>query len=524
MPSERPVVVILDPDASRRERVRAALDGCFRIEEAEWPDAVEEVRPDLVIADVRQGLGLPEERGGVPVILLGNSGDLEACADALEAGADDFLRDPFDPRELECRVRARLQQARERRTAAERESELVAEAHMAAEALERSRRAEQALRDAEEDLKAANEAKDRFLATLSHELRTPLTPILALVSSFQEDDRLPPDLRSRLDVIRRNVELEARLIDDLLDLTRVARGKLELHRQAVDVAEVLTHALRSFRGEIAAKGIRLVTELAEGGLLAWADPARLTQVFWNLLSNAVKFTPEGGTITVRSALARGGVRVEVSDTGIGIDPEVLPRIFEAFEQAGRRITRRFGGLGLGLAVSRTLMRLHGGDLTAASDGTGEGSTFTVRLPAGIPDRDLDDTMVIFPREAQPRLDRGLRLLLVEDHADTAEAMADLLSALGHEVTVAGSVAGAREAAQGRELELDLVVSDLGLPDGSGLDLMRELAEHGLCGIALSGYGMDEDIQRSREAGFSVHLTKPVTLQALQEAILQATRR
>ncbi|HET9227439.1 MAG TPA: histidine kinase dimerization/phospho-acceptor domain-containing protein, partial [Thermoanaerobaculia bacterium] len=253
--------MIVDPDASRRGRVRAALDGSFQVEEASGPEAIEQIRPELVIADARQGLGLAGRRSGLPVIRLGT--DLEACADALEAGAADFLFDPFDPRELECRVRARLEQGRERRGTAERERELMAEAHMAAEALERSRRAEQALRDAEEELTAAHEAKDRFLATLSHELRTPLTPILALVSSFQEDDRFPPDLRSRLDVIRRNVELEARLIDDLLDLTRVASGKLELHRQAIDVAEVLTHALRSFRGEIAAKGVRLATELAE---------------------------------------------------------------------------------------------------------------------------------------------------------------------------------------------------------------------------------------------------------------------
>jgi two-component system CheB/CheR fusion protein len=277
---------------------------------------------------------------------------------------------------------------------------------------------------------------------------------------------------------------------------------------------------------MAAKGVHLVTELAEGSLIAWADPPRLTQVFWNLLSNALKFTPEGGTVTVRShgpGGEGGEIVVEVSDTGIGIEPDVLPRIFGAFEQADRRITRRFGGLGLGLAVSRAIVRLHGGELAAASEGAGRGATFTVRLPAGIPEADLDDTVVLHPGAAAPRLDRGLRLLLVEDHADTAEAMADLLRALGHQVTVAGTVAGARDAAQQRE-ELDLVISDLGLPDGSGLELMRELAGQGLRGIALSGYGMDEDLRRSREAGFAAHLTKPVSLQTLQEAILEATRR
>ncbi|MFP5286119.1 MAG: ATP-binding protein [Thermoanaerobaculia bacterium] len=527
MPFEHPFVLIVDPDASRRARVRAALEG-MRVEEAEALEGVRELGPDLIVADLRPGLDLLRADRETPVVILGRAEERDDCAQALNAGAEDFLSDPFDPLELYCRVCARLEQGRERRRAAERERELIAEAHMAADALERSRRAEQALRDTEEELRAANEAKDRFLATLSHELRTPLTPVLALVSSFQEDDRLPPDLRAQLAVIRRNVELEARLIDDLLDLTRVARGKLVLHRQAADVAEVLAHSLRSFRGEMMSKGVRLAVDLAEGRLLAWADPARLTQVFWNLLSNALKFTPEGGTSTVRSRLEGppGGkaVTVEVCDTGIGIDPEVLPRIFGAFEQADPRITRRFGGLGLGLAVSRALMRLHGGDLTAASEGTGCGAVFTVRLPAGVPERDLDETVVTFPRESEPRLDRGLRLLLVEDHADTAAAMADLLGTLGHEVTVAGSLAGAREAAQGRELELDLVISDLGLPDGSGLDLMRELASHGLRGIALSGYGMDEDIQRSREAGFIHHLTKPVTLQMLQEAILQATGR
>jgi signal transduction histidine kinase len=524
VPFEQPLVLIVDPDPSRRERVRSALDG-FRVEEAEGWDVVRERRPDLVVGDLRQGgPDLLNERDGLPVVLLGHAGDPNECVEALEAGADDFLSESFDPHELSCRVRVRLEQGQARRRAAERERELLAEAHMAAEALERSRRAEEALRYTEEQLRAANEAKDRFLATLSHELRTPLTPILALVSSFQEDDRFPPDLRAQLSVIRRNVELEARRIDDLLDLTRVARGKLVLHRQAADVAEVLAHALRSVRGEMAAKGVRLAVDFAEGRLLAWADPARLTQVFWNLLSNALKFTSEGGTITVRSRLERKTVTVEISDTGIGIDPEVLPRIFGAFEQADPRITRRFGGLGLGLAVSRALMRLQGGDLTAASEGTGRGAVFTVRLPAGVPERDLDETIVTFPREPEARLDRGLRLLLVEDHADTAEAMAELLGTLGHEVTVAGSVAGAREATQGRELELDLIISDLGLPDGTGLDLMRELASHGLRGIALSGYGMDEDIQRSREAGFTYHLTKPVTLQMLQEAILQATQR
>jgi CheY-like chemotaxis protein len=222
--------------------------------------------------------------------------------------------------------------------------------------------------------------------------------------------------------------------------------------------------------------------------------------------------------------------VEIIDTGIGIEPEGLSRIFDAFEQADRRITRRFGGLGLGLAVSRAIVRLHGGDLTAASGGRDRGATFTVRLPATLPEQPapsaLDETVSRYRPPLPPEGVR-LRLLLVEDHPDTADALAALLSDRGHAVTVARNVAEGLAAAAAvdaaeREAAFDLVISDVGLPDGSGLDLMRELAErHGLRGIALSGYGMEEDVQRSREAGFLAHLTKPVDVQALLAAILDA---
>ncbi len=385
------------------------------------------------------------------------------------------------------------------------------------------KRAEEALVQAKEAAEEANEAKDRFLATLSHELRTPLTPVLAVTSGLERDGRLPDDVRRSLAMVRRNVELEARLIDDLLDLTRITRGKLELHREVADLRDVLDHALQTVAAELEAKRLRLSPELAEVDHRLWADAPRLTQVFWNLLHNAVKFTPAGGAITVRSRREEGAVAVDVSDSGIGIDADVLPRIFDAFEQADRRITRQFGGLGLGLAVSRAIVELHGGTLTAASGGRGQGATFTVRLPvqSGLP-----------PPMPQPE-DRPsgtqdpkpLHILLIEDHADTAEAMAELLRDFGHRVTVAGSVAEGLAAAgppeERERIGIDLVLSDLGLPDGSGLDLMRELkARHGLRGIALSGYGMEEDVRQSHEAGFARHMTKPVNIQALEAAIRQ----
>ena len=374
--------------------------------------------------------------------------------------------------------------------------------------------------EARAEAEAASRAKDQFLAALSHELRTPLTPVLAIASGLAMDDRIPPELRRQLDVIRRNVELEARLIDDLLDLTRITRGKLDLRLEVTDVRKVIEHTIEiSCEREIAAGRLRVVTELAPEDHRLWADPSRLTQVLWNLLSNAVKFTPAGGTITVRSATEPDRLALQVCDTGIGIDPEEMPYIFEAFEQGRIRGPRRTGGLGLGLAISKAIAEMHGGTLSVASEGHGRGTTFTLSLPRSRELPAVDEARVV-PAEIQNPKSKiqNLRILLVEDHADTAEAMADLLSLSGHQVTIAGSVAEALSAVRGDGV-FDFVISDLGLPDGSGIDLMRELsARHGLRGIALSGYGMEEDVRQSLEAGFERHLTKPVSLPQLQATL------
>jgi len=384
-----------------------------------------------------------------------------------------------------------------------------------------------------EDLaRAANIAKDQFLATLSHELRTPLTPVMAVVSELERDPRLPADIQESLAMVRRNVELEARLIDDLLDLTRISRGKLELERGTTDLREVIRHAVRTCcTQETAAGRLHVVEELAAADHTVWADAPRLSQVFWNLLTNAVKFTPDGGTVRIRSWMETGSepdtLAVQVADTGIGISPDVLPQIFSAFDQGERGTARRFGGLGLGLTISRAIMERHGGSLTAASEGSGQGAVFTARIPFSAEPVRLAETAAdsaAAPGEEDAgEPERSLHILLVEDHADTAHAMATLLSAFGHQVTVAASVAEALAAAAQAE-SLDVVVSDLGLPDGTGHDLMRELAaRHGLRGIALSGYGMEADIQKSHEAGFAKHLTKPIDIAVLRSALRQIAR-
>ncbi|MGE5609220.1 MAG: PAS domain S-box protein [Bacillota bacterium] len=384
------------------------------------------------------------------------------------------------------------------------------------------KQAELQLERARQSAEAANAAKDRFLAVLSHELRTPLTPVLVTANMLEKDPSLPGEVRADMAMIGRNIALEARLIDDLLDLTRIARGKIELELRPVDLLSVLRHTSEIVSGEISQKGLRLNTVLGPGPYILHADVSRLQQVLLNLIKNAIKFTAAGGTITVRCfADNTGYVTTEITDTGIGIAPEALPRIFDAFEQADPSVTRIFGGLGLGLAISKTLAELHGGTLTAASDGKGQGATFRLQLP-------LYPAQLLPGLAASPWSDRAnmtpptristYRILLVEDHPDTSRIITRLLSTLGHEVVTADTVAAAREKL--RQQSFDLLLSDLGLPDGSGIDLMGQLQVEGrsVRGIALSGFGMESDITRSRQAGFADHLTKPINFESLQQAI------
>jgi two-component system CheB/CheR fusion protein len=385
--------------------------------------------------------------------------------------------------------------------------------------------AEQARREAE----AASHAKDQFLATLSHELRTPLTPVLAVAGILESDPRLPADVREDAAMIRRNVALETRLIDDLLDLTRISRGKVELDLRPVNVPEVLRQTIDICAADLSAKSLRLDLDADNCPSTVIADPARLHQIFWNLLKNAIKFTPEGGLINVRCA-ARGKRRVSVriSDTGIGIEPELLPRLFRPFEQGRQAVTRQYGGLGLGLAISKALVDLHRGRIRAQSAGRGKGATFTVELPLA------SDAPVSRPSAAQGdpseaddqavvRRHGGRSVLLVEDHADTAKLLARLLNTDGHVVHVADTMAAAVELLGNNRF--DIVISDLGLPDGSGLDLISQARRINplVRGIALSGYGTDTDRRQSRTAGFVEHLLKPVSLSALREAIDRAVR-
>jgi signal transduction histidine kinase len=370
------------------------------------------------------------------------------------------------------------------------------------------------LKGSQEALKAANRLKDRFLAGLSHELRTPLTPVLMAVAALEANPDLPQSARDELAVIRRNIELETRLIDDLLELSCIASGKFTLRNQRVDLTEVIQRACDSGCKLLEGTNVRLHC-LADSGLGEInADPARLEQILLNLVQNAVKFTPAGGEIFVAGQRTGESVRISVRDTGVGISPEILDRIGEAFQRGEVGIARPFGGLGLGLSICKALSELHRGKITAESDGPGKGAVFTIELPT------QDATMGSSEWEAggsSAAQTAKLRLLVVEDHADTARMLGKLLGSAGYSVKTATDAAGALDLAS-RET-FDLMVSDIGLPDATGYQLMREIkTRYGISGIAMSGYGMDEDVRKSREAGFSDHLVKPISFAQLDEAI------
>ena len=373
---------------------------------------------------------------------------------------------------------------------------------------------------------AASRAKDDFLAALSHELRTPLNPVLLVASDGAGNAQLSSEIREVFEMIRRNVELEARLIDDLLDLTRITRGKLLLDLRPVEVVAILRDALATVQAEADEKHITIVRDWEVQPLRGVGDAVRVQQVFWNVLKNAVKFTPAGGRVTIQTRREGSRARVVVADTGIGLTPGEIGQIFNAFSQgdhAGPEGSHKFGGLGLGLAISHMLVELHGGEIRAASAGRNEGATFTVEMPLTSAAAEAQGGLRTAPPLAVTvngtARREGRRILLVEDHEPTRVALTHLLTRRLYKVSPVGSLAEARELA-GRET-FDLVLSDIGLPDGNGYTLMSELRDkYQLPGIALTGYGMDQDISRARAAGFVTHLTKPVRVESLEQALLE----
>jgi signal transduction histidine kinase/DNA-binding NarL/FixJ family response regulator len=367
----------------------------------------------------------------------------------------------------------------------------------------------------ERDTRETGEARERFIAMLGHELRAPLTPLIFATHVLERRDWKPDDLRRWADLVRRSVAAEVRLIDDLLDATRISRNKMTIEPHPTDLHAEVAAALETIGPTIAQKAIRMDVDLSAPIRRVNGDPLRLRQVFWNLISNAVKFTPSGGAIAVRSWLSGTSIAVEVSDSGIGLDGAARERIFTPFEQM-----RPGAGLGLGLAIAKGIVDLHGGRITVASPGKNKGTRFVVELPALA----ADVPEVAPPRPSAPPVSasgEGVRILLVDDDDDILQSLCELLELAGCRVTAAGSPAAALAIDLGR---IDVVVADIGLPGMTGWDLIRKLRRRrsDLPAVAMSGYGTENDRRASRDAGFDAHLTKPVDVNELIATIRALT--
>jgi signal transduction histidine kinase len=469
-------------------------------------DAVRQQRFDCVLLDYRlprtDGVALLRELRAagddVPVVALTGQGDEEVAVELMKAGAADYLnKNGLTSERLERSLRYALALHRaneERRLLLEREQHARLQAQ------------------------AANRAKDEFLATLSHELRTPLNAILGWAQLLAGGQLDAKNARRAIEIIERNTRLQAQLIDDLLDISRITTGKLRLELKTVSARSILQAAIESVLPAASAKGVRLAPQLAGGDEMLSCDPARMQQVIWNLLSNAIKFTPEGGQVTLSWRREADRMIVEVSDTGIGIGVEFLPHVFDRFRQQDAAITRRHGGLGLGLSIVRHLVELHGGSIHASSEGQGKGATFMVVVPLThaltehASDCDDEDTpSELESPEHLPSLE-GVRVLVVDNEADARSLVSTILQNRGAEVRV---VESAREAIDAIRAERpDVLLSDIGMPGEDGYALIRKVrqldpAEPPLPAAAVTAYASAGDRAQAILAGYQAHLSKPI---------------
>jgi signal transduction histidine kinase len=488
-------ILVVDDNADMRDYLARLLGERYAVATA--PDgaaalaSIERALPDLVLSDVmmpnlsgvdllRELRSLPSTRT-LPVILLSARAGEVPEIEGLGSGADDYLVKPFSARELLARVASRLELGRARG-------------------------------EAEALLRDAGRRKDEFLAMLAHELRNPLGAIANAVELLGRSGDRPPDLGWARSVIDRQVRHLTEIVDDLLDLSRITEGKIALRKKRVAVADAMALAIETTRPSIAARRQELSVEFPPEDLAVDADVNRLAQVFANLLNNASKYTPEGGKIAILAARDSGQAVIRVRDTGIGIDPDLLPSIFDLFVQADRSLDRSQGGLGIGLTLVRRIMELHDGHVAASSGGAGKGSEFVVSLPEA-----AEGAAFLPPRAAaSPTGVPSRRILVVEDNADSADGLAALLLLDGHVVRTEND--GPSAVAAAGEFRPDVILLDIGLPGMSGYEVARALRSDPRVAtallVAVTGYGQDEDRARSSDAGFDHHLVKPLRPEAI----------
>jgi signal transduction histidine kinase len=456
----------------------------------------------------------------VPIIFLtAGAPDTQRRFRGYEAGAVDFLTKPVEPHVLRSKADVFFELWRERQEVARQRDELKAATAENARLLEETRRTAEALRE-------ADRKKDEFLATLAHELRNPLAPIRNGLEVLRLASDPASVARTRA-MMERQLEHMVRLVDDLLDISRVTSGKVRLRPESTDLRDAVKVALDAARPAVEAGRHALKVDLPDQPLRLFADPTRLAQAVGNLITNAAKYTPGGGRIAVRVAREGGEAVVRVADNGVGIPPEMLPRVFDLFTQVGKHLDRAQGGLGIGLALVKKLIELHGGRVSAESEGSGRGSTFTLRLPVGSgPTSEEPGAPTSEAPGASPGTERGRRVLVVDDNADAAETLAEWLALRGHEVRTAQSGGEALEAAP--QFRPEVVFLDIGLPGMSGYDVARRLREVEGCSgalfVALTVWGSDEHRRQSEEAGFALHLVKPVENAKLDSVFAGLTPR
>ena len=368
----------------------------------------------------------------------------------------------------------------------------------------------------------ANRIKDEFLAVLSHELRSPLNPILGWTKLLRSRKFDQKTAERALEIIDRNAQLQAQLIEDLLDVSRILRGKLSLNACPINLAATIESAIETVRLAAEAKSINIQTIFNPSTVLVAGDSNRLQQIVWNLLSNAVKFTPDGGRVEIKLDCVESQAQIQVIDTGKGISRDFLPHVFDYFRQENSTTTRTFGGLGLGLAIVRHLVELHGGSVWAESLGEGQGATFTVRLPLIKINPQTDEGS----QQPNPALDlSGIKILVVDDEADSREFISFVLEQSGAVVTAVGSAREALEAIE--KTKPNLILSDIGMPDVDGYMLIRQiramLPQGGIPAIALTAYASEIDAEKALSAGFQRHLAKPIDPDELTAAVISIVK-
>ncbi len=466
------------------------------------------------LAELMRGM---ERTRRVPIIFLtaGNT-DRQRRFRGYEAGAVDFLQKPIESDILRSKAQVFFDLFRQRQEVAQQRDELRAATEQNLQLLKESRQHAEALRE-------ADRRKDDFLAMLAHELRNPLAPVRNAVEILRLAQTVDPSVTHARDVISRQVSHMVRLVDDLLDVARIARNKIELRLDRCDLTAIVRQTAEDYRPTLVATGIHLQVDLPSEPVMLTGDATRLAQIFGNLLHNSGKFTPAGGNVHLnieRDDSTKMAI-VRVADSGIGLDPKVIGQLFEPFIQADQSLDREKGGLGLGLALVRGLVELHHGTVTAESPGLGLGSTFVVRLPL----TEAQETTAGSPVDPGPQAANKVnKILVIEDYKDAAKTLQLLLELLGYVVEIAFDGPSGLKIC--RTFRPDVIISDLGLPGAmNGYEVARSIRQDpdlsGTYLIALSGYGQDEDRKKTHDAGFNDHLVKPVELENLQQAMSRA---